>query len=130
MLAVVDDTGFGKTKQLLLVAYLHVVPDPRVLCKPALIVPSLINQWVIETRAYWPFFDLVISFEDHNFKLDTGEKTLSYTALEEYPLLDDVPCLRDTSSTQLVLTPKARRVISLTAYDTQKSRRETQFVSS
>lgn len=40
-----DDPGFGKTKQMLLPAYLHVVLNPRVLCKPTLIVvpPSLIS---------------------------------------------------------------------------------------
>jgi SNF2 family DNA or RNA helicase len=122
-----DDVGFGKTKQLLLAAFIHSqlaneASGSEILYKPILLIvpPALVNQWLKELRDHWPYFDIIISYEDHEFKEAMSLSSLSHTAMAEYPSLEAVPHnLRYVWNTA---DPQAARTIILTSYETHKSR--------
>ena len=109
-----DDVGFGKTKQLLLVAFLHIIMNEeydsnghRIYRPMLLVVPStLIDTWIKEIRASWKgLFRLVVSYEDHDYKdvlirdeRNTGQCTSTSGAdLEIVAKLTEV-CSRHTAS--------------------------------
>lgn len=122
-----DDVGFGKTIMLLLAAFLHSVSTDeveagRILHRPILLVtpPALISQWVKEIRHEWPFFQAVISYEDHEFRETMALSSLSHSAMVELPSMETMPAelqfLWDTSN------PAAGKAIVVTSYETHKSR--------
>ncbi|KAH0346279.1 hypothetical protein KCU83_g7430, partial [Aureobasidium melanogenum] len=123
-----DDVGFGKTKQGLLTACLYQLLDDEqhpkhsqeILHKPALLVvpSSLIHGWMVEIRNEWPCFDLVVSFDDHNFKKSMGERTLTRSHMANFPasIPDHLKWAFDQRS------PSARRALIITSYETHKTR--------
>jgi hypothetical protein len=124
-----DDVGFGKTKQLLLAAFLHIVMSEetdsqgnRIYRPILLVVPStLIDSWIKEIRAHWQgLFRLVVSYEDHDYKEVLTETSLTASMLSEYPAEDAIPnelgWLFDKNN------PQAARGLVLTSYETHKSR--------
>jgi hypothetical protein len=123
-----DDVGFGKTIQSLTVVFFHSIlydkkgEDGEVVCEPSLLVvpATVINQWLAEIRQHWPYFELVISYEDHNFKAEMAMNSLSHTAMREYPSLEAVP-----GNLQYIFDkkePRALRTIVITSYETHKLR--------
>lgn len=132
-----DGVGFGKTKQCLLVAYLHTLlmdeKDPadnaKTTHKPILMTvpPSLINSWIQEIREEWPYFDLIISYSDHDYASQLSVKTLTTTAMKQYPSMQAIPSyLRYPFNKS---DPAARKCIVLTSYETHKRRTGTKHTS-
>jgi SNF2 family DNA or RNA helicase len=119
-----DEVGFGKTKQLLLAAYLHTLlyPQQEAVYKPILLVvpPTLINQWLEEIRDHWPCFTPVVSYEDHDFKEEMALSSISHSAMKEYPSLEtlssDLRYIWDTAD------KRAATTIIVTSYETHKNR--------
>ncbi|KAH0288518.1 hypothetical protein KCU62_g5009, partial [Aureobasidium sp. EXF-3399] len=123
-----DDVGFGKTKQGLLVACLNQLlshdtnPDypEEVLHRPSLLVvpSSLIHPWIVEIREHWKCFELVVSFDDHNFKKQLGHRTLTRSDMANFP--DSIP-----DHLKWAFNPRdkaARRALVITSYETHKAR--------
>lgn len=122
-----DEVGFGKTKQVLLAAYLHTIlskeeEDGELLFRPILLVvpPTLINQWLEELRSHWPCFRSVISYEDHEFKQEMALSAISHTAMKEYPSLEALP--RELRYIFDKRDKKAGKTIIITSYETHKGR--------
>lgn len=122
-----DDVGFGKTKQLLLAAFLHMVMseetdgEGNIIHRPTLlVVPStLIDSWIKEIRGFWEgLFRLVVSYEDHDYKDVLKETSLTASMLSQYPeaIPTELAWLFDKSN------PQAARGLVLTSYETHKSR--------
>jgi hypothetical protein len=51
----------------------------------------VIKQWLAEIRQDWPYFEIIISYEDHNLKAEMAMNSLSHTAMSEFPSLEAVP---------------------------------------
>lgn len=130
-----DDVGFGKTKQGLLVAYINQLlshdanPDhpEEVLHRPGLLVvpSSLVHPWLVEIRENWKCFDLVVSFDDHNFKKQLGHRTLTRSDMANFP--DSIP-----DHLKWVFNPRdkaARRALVVTSFETHKARTATRHMS-
>jgi len=130
-----DDVGLGKTKQALLVGYLHtLLYDARAKDDPSklqhqpilLVVPStLINQWLAELRECWPCYTIMVSYSDYAYKSVMTMNDLSYSTMKDYPSLESIPShlryIFDNSD------PRARKVIVVTTYETHKLRTATKM---
>lgn len=130
---IADEMGFGKTCQSLLAAFLHSVlydvrnTDDKVLYGPILIITpaTVIVQWLREIRNDWPYFQCLISYDDHEMRdcFDLG--SLSYTNMTEFPSLDTVP-----EELRYVFRGDDRRALStliVSSHETHKKRNGTKM---
>jgi hypothetical protein len=116
-----DDVGFGKTKQLLLIGYLHMLLGDKNL--PTLLVaPStLVHGWIKEIRAHWKCFQLVVSFEDHDWKKELALSSLTAAHMQNFGVIENalpkhLSWLFDKND------PKAKSGLVITSYETHKAR--------
>lgn len=128
-----NDTGFGKTKQSLLVACMHTIlydaPRPGEASKqdykPTLLVAplTLINQWLLEMRDCWPSLQVVVSFSQHDYRESMALSSIPPQVMKEYPRLDALPAnlkyVFDTSDV------KATSTVIITSYETHMARTAT-----
>jgi hypothetical protein len=125
-----DETGFGKTKTLLLTAFLHIVlydlcKEGNIVTRPMLLVvpANLVNQWLQELTDHWFCFQTLVSFSDHDFKEVMALSSINHLAMSEYPRIDQLPghlrYIWDHTD------ESARSALVVTSYETHKSRTTT-----
>jgi SNF2 family DNA or RNA helicase len=125
-----DEVGLGKTLQGLLAITLSILiydltdKDSNVLYRPTLpvVLPTLVNQWLEEIHNYWPGLQIVISYEDHEFKDIYALATIPHIAMKEFPDRSELP-----TSVEYVFNqhdPRAKWAIVVTSYETQGENRE------
>ncbi|KAL3464256.1 hypothetical protein BJX64DRAFT_286678 [Aspergillus heterothallicus] len=123
-----DETGFGKTKQSLLVAVLHGIlytekdTEGNNCYRPALLVvpPTLITQWLAEIHDHWPCLIPVLSYDDPAFRMAMDLSVIPPAAMRAFP---DVALLPE--HLRFIFdkhNEKARRVIIITSYATHRHR--------
>lgn len=131
-----DETGFGKTKQLLLATLIHTMlyeeyDDAGSRCyRPILLVipPTLIRQWWMEIQTDWPYFRPLLSYEESAFRGDFSLEAIPNQAMREYPELEAMPHrLRYAFNPHAVAS---RTAIVVTTYATHRNRTGRKIVTS